>query len=364
MDKIEVDYEELQKIAKQFQRILAKHQADRKKLKSMIEELETGGWLGRGSDKFYQEMYGEVLPSLNRLEATLDKISDVLVWVMRIMRDGEQNAANLFKGGGLANLIANMKHTAIGLPDFPPPPAQPSSGDGSGAHGSNPSGLGDRANALLFQRISDVAETLGLDDAARHMRHYLNNTGDTLLIRPEELMRDMPQFQNRVDYTFKNDLIHQINDRIANEYQGQPMSFKHTTQWLPFYAGQSQYPNWFFAMGGFSYAHGAEVTVTPDPNGGSPIVNVRHQLHVFDRYNWDENKSVTIGPLTITDEALGALHEAGLAKEYEIRGTSSIQETSYQYNSEFNHPSQLNTLDDRTGTREDTNRERGPRKVI
>lgn len=58
------------------------------------------------------------------------------------------------------------------------------------------------------------------------------------------------------------------------------------------------------------------------------------------------------------------MHKAGLAKEYEIRGTSSIQETSYQYTAEFNQPSQLNMLDDRTGTREDTNRDRGPRKVI
>lgn len=32
MDKVEVDYEELQKIVKQFHKILAKHQADRKNL--------------------------------------------------------------------------------------------------------------------------------------------------------------------------------------------------------------------------------------------------------------------------------------------------------------------------------------------
>jgi len=355
-DKIEIDYEAIQKIIAHIQRIIDVDAENRKKLIHYIEELEAEGWSGAGAQKFYREMYGDILPALMRLETALDKIKNGLSWVMYILRDGEESASNLFKGG-VASLVANMKHQTMGLPSFPPPPAKPSSGDGSGAHGSNPTGLGEIANSAIFGAVADGAEVMGLDDAARHMRHYLNNSGQTLNISPEEMMRDMPAFRQKVEYTLQHNLINQINERIARDYKGEPLTFQAMTPWQSFYAKKEINQNWFYAMGGFSYAHGAEVTVTPDATG-QPIVNVRHQLHVFDRYNWDEKKSVTIGPVTVTDKTLQALHESGIAREYDIRGSSNIIQFTYRYENSQSVDTQIPTLDDRTGTRGDLNRNR------
>ncbi len=65
-------------------------------------------------------------------------------------------------------------------------------------------------------------------------------------------------------------------------------------------------------MGGFSHAQTASFSVVSGSDG-SPIVKIDSKLHVFDHYNWDAGKVVTIGPFDVRDEQLGSLHESGLA---------------------------------------------------
>ena len=72
-------------------------------------------------------------------------------------------------------------------------------------------------------------------------------------------------------------------------------------------------------MGGFSYS--ATGIVTKEKGGGS----LRYVVYIFDRYNWDNSKSVDIGPFHIEDRELGELHLKGLAREYTIRGQSSLK---------------------------------------
>ena len=83
-------------------------------------------------------------------------------------------------------------------------------------------------------------------------------------------------------------------------------------------------------MGGFSFSQTAAVSVVPDSDG-RPVVQIDSKLHIFDRYNWDAGKSVTIGPFEVKDEQLGSLHEAGLAQEFLIEGSSAARSTSYVY---------------------------------
>ena len=40
---------------------------------------------------------------------------------------------------------------------------------------------------------------------------------------------------------------------------------------------------------------------------------------------------MTIGPITITDERLGQLHQVGIAQEYDVYGTSDPQDFSYVF---------------------------------
>lgn len=48
--------------------------------------------------------------------------------------------------------------------------------------------------------------------------------------------------------------------------------------------------------------------------------NSIYQGMSYDRYNWDGGKSVTILGQKIADDQLGAMHRAGMAKEYNMYG--------------------------------------------
>ena len=41
---------------------------------------------------------------------------------------------------------------------------------------------------------------------------------------------------------------------------------------------------------------------------------------LYDRYNWDRGKSVTLFGVTVTDQFMGGFHCQGLAKEFDCHG--------------------------------------------
>jgi hypothetical protein len=227
------------------------------------------------------------------------------------------------------------------LPERPEPPLPPPDGDGSAPHGSEERNWLERryddAQMALWHRVADGADAMGLDNAARHMRHYLGNSGAELGVSPEGMLRDLPGLREKVNQSFEYDLMPEVNERIANEFNGQPMRFQVTTDWQGYYATQGESKDWFFALGGFSFAHGADVIVTPNPDG-STHVEIQHQLHIFDRYNWDEGKSVEIMGVEVGDEQLGHLHEVGRAQEFQVWGKSSPQSYSYDYTGQSTGP--------------------------
>lgn len=232
---------------------------------------------------------------------------------------------------------------SVDLPDPPPVSSASGSGDGQGAHGSTerswwdiPGKTFDEGKKQVFHEGADLFDTIGRDNAARHMRHYLGNTGDTLEMSPDAMMNDMPEFRRDVEDHTENELTQQINEHIAENYTGEQTTFQVTTDWnSDFYATPELSQDWYFATGGFSYSQGASVTVTPSADGGPPAVDVTYQTHVFDRYNWDEGKSVEIAGVTITDETIGDLHERGIAQEFDLEGSSEPQSFSYEYDPAF-----------------------------
>jgi len=229
--------------------------------------------------------------------------------------------------------------------------------DGSGAHGTEEAGIGDRLKKQFWYRVADTAETLGMTNAARHMRHYLNNTGASLTVNVDQMLRDVPGLQARFQAEITTAQA-EANSQIAAGDPTQHMRFAFEGQRRNYYATKSESEDWFFAMGGFTYWYTAEVEVIPSSTpGGNLAVNMIIEFHVFDRYNWDKGKSVTIGPFVITDESLGQLHQAGLAQEYEVNGTSSPTTTSWSYTSSSPTPS-LPEAGSRDGERTDPWRDR------
>jgi hypothetical protein len=157
------------------------------------------------------------------------------------------------------------------MPGFPQPPAAPSTGDGSGPHGSDSATIGDHINEAGFYRVADAADAMGLDNAARHMRHYLGNSGETLQIDPNGIRNDIPAIRGEMDASFQNDVRQAAETHVRENYNGQPMQFSITTPWTSTYADKALSQDWFFAVGGFSYSHTATVTVTPGANGSDDL---------------------------------------------------------------------------------------------
>ena len=54
---------------------------------------------------------------------------------------------------------------------------------------------------------------------------------------------------------------------------------------------------------------------------GTMIIRARLRLHVYDRYNWDGGKSVTLFGIKITDQFMGEFHRQGLAREFDCVGS-------------------------------------------
>lgn len=75
---------------------------------------------------------------------------------------------------------------------------------------------------------------------------------------------------------------------------------------------------------------------------------------MWDRYNWDAGKSTTFpGGVVIPDSEMGRLHKTGLAREFDMRGSSS----TYTYDLDSDAKPTVNPPNQgREGTRGDASR--------
>jgi hypothetical protein len=243
-----------------------------------------------------------------------------------------------------------------------PPPLAEGDGGASGEWGRDDAGILDRGKKELAKRAADAAELRGWTNAARHLRHYLGNSGDPLEVDPLRLLRDIPLFASRAEGA-RLAMIKDLQDRARAAYNGEQVVLYEDGEgkWRsipsdPAILGD----DWFYAMGGFSYGYTARAIVRPPANGqGEPTIQIDYRLHVFDRYNWDKGKSVNIAGVTITDDVLGDLHRVGIAREYEIRGTTGVDSVTVGLNENVQQAPPAEPAPDRDGERDDPNRDRG-----
>ncbi len=97
MDEVRADYEQLEQVANQFQAQSQAIQQMLQNVKGSMDPLVGGGWIGRGSDAFYAEMEGEVLPATQRLQAALEEASQATKKITQTMQQAEDNASALFR---------------------------------------------------------------------------------------------------------------------------------------------------------------------------------------------------------------------------------------------------------------------------
>jgi WXG100 family type VII secretion target len=359
---IQANYDTLAQIAQRFQQTAENNAQLHTRLTQQVDQLRQAGWEGHGATAFFGKLDGEVFPAAQRLSIALEQAQSVTLHINVVMQEAEMEAVALFNNANASG------YNRSGTVDILAPEAV-TFDDGAGQHASKSPVAADYTfKQLLFMGATYWDRFLGRPDAAQHMRHYLRNSGDPINVDVIKMLNDMPHFRTNSDIAFDG-FLNDVGQEIWSQYQGQPLQFDYASDWYGFYAlpGADENQNWYYALGGFSYAYAAKVTVLPPETlNGDPTVQIDYQMHVSDAYNWDEGKSVTIdkpvNPITgnpirlpipdeyseyitdmgdhwhVRDEALGRLHLVGLAQEFEVAGTTPVESLHYQLSFDDNTP--------------------------
>ncbi|MEY3901598.1 MAG: hypothetical protein RL189_904 [Pseudomonadota bacterium] len=99
----------------------------------------------------------------------------------------------------------------------------------------------------------------------------------------------------------------------------------------------------YFALGAFTSGYSATPIEVREKEGRVDI-RFAQSISIFDKYNWDEGKFVTLftgwcwnlnsehcteieklTSLTVTDKTIGRLHKLGMAREFEVFGQTSVK---------------------------------------
>lgn len=96
-DEIRADYEEMEQIANRFANQSQAIQEMLQKVRSSMEKLENGDWIGRGSDAFFNEMNSDILPAVDRLVQALDEGNRTAKDISQTVQQAEEEASSRFR---------------------------------------------------------------------------------------------------------------------------------------------------------------------------------------------------------------------------------------------------------------------------
>ncbi|MGV9571363.1 hypothetical protein ACWDRX_18155 [Streptomyces nigra] len=190
-----------------------------------------------------------------------------------------------------------------------PPPAPD---EGSGDYDTREATDEDRAikNKMGFYAMGSPA-VLGGPQSAKHMLHYLSNTGEPLDIDVDALMGDLPDMNRNVETQLAENVPNWEAQALAEyERTGKPVKMVQQTGWQGWTAEKD--PDWYHAVGSFHYNTVAQVEVVPGPDG-RPRTTVRYQTHVSARGPVDDREGQEALAFSPLSAALAAGTGAGLA---------------------------------------------------
>ena len=159
--------------------------------------------------------------------------------------------------------------------------------------------------------FADIADVRGYDNAARHMRHYLNNSGSVLTIDYSQLINDVPYAQETRDYEINLAIDYIEGLPQTKKWSNYPISSHSSTEGE---TPKEESKDWYYAVN--SYETWGKALVSRDCDK----YKMKILLKFEDKYNWDVGKSAKILGITVSDISLGVLHRVGIAQEYIIKG--------------------------------------------
>lgn len=95
--QVRAHHEELQKISSSFNSQGSAIASVNGKLKSNLETLRGGDWIGKGATAFFKEMEGEVMPAMSRLQKAMTEAGRVTNQISQLMKQAEEEASRWFK---------------------------------------------------------------------------------------------------------------------------------------------------------------------------------------------------------------------------------------------------------------------------
>ncbi|GAA2424934.1 hypothetical protein [Streptomyces macrosporus] len=197
---------------------------------------------------------------------------------------------------------------------------------GSGRHGAKEPGWDDFVTNQKMRLLVEGADWKGMGDASRHMAHYLGNSGEFIELPVDKMMSDDEGFRIHVENQIR-DAQEEWREQALKEFRengGRPVSIPVETKNRDYSFGENTNENWYYAVGSTRANVTGVVTVVPDADG-RPKVGLDYQVNAWDRYNWDEGKSVDIHGINIPDGQMGRQHTVGLAQEFDMGGSSSVK---------------------------------------
>ncbi|MER2599644.1 MAG: WXG100 family type VII secretion target [Caldilineales bacterium] len=95
-EEIRADYEQLSQVANRFGTQSQQIQQMTQRVQKSMETLKSG-WEGRGSQAFFNEMQGKVLPGVNRLQQALQEAARVTQQISQTVKQAEEEASSPFR---------------------------------------------------------------------------------------------------------------------------------------------------------------------------------------------------------------------------------------------------------------------------
>jgi hypothetical protein len=218
------------------------------------------------------------------------------------------------------------------IPSPPPPPEKGKDGDGAGwdeTFATRPPTLKERRTKAEMRAQATAADALGLTDASRHLNHYLDAGGSPMTLDVDKMLREVPAFERTVDAELQAAIQQEADRAIAAGRYEQAIPF--STPWHEYTFDARHSRNWHLAVASCHFSvTGYLVVRQSDP----PTVEVVYKTHVVDRYNFDYGKVANptrdgtdhdTDDGSVPDDDLANLHVTGLAREYEMSGSSALR---------------------------------------
>jgi WXG100 family type VII secretion target len=94
-DEIKADYQKLEEVSKRFNALHDQAREMRSNISAAYIPVVDGGWEGKGSKAFIEEIRSSITPSLKNLEQALTDAGTVAKEISQKFRDSEQAASKI-----------------------------------------------------------------------------------------------------------------------------------------------------------------------------------------------------------------------------------------------------------------------------